>query len=75
MNTLTLAQFLDQMASSDPTPGAGRAALLNVRINLRAPHQVTESVRTLGMRADVLWDEALAAVDQRLAPRSGTRQP
>jgi len=52
---------------------AGQGALLNVRINLAAikdPAYKADGaarVRTLGQRAEVLRDEALAAVEQRLS--------
>lgn len=51
---------------------AVEGALLNVRMNLRSikdqayTAQAAERVRALGQRADVLRDEALAAVDKRL---------
>ncbi len=51
---------------------AVEGALLNVRMNLRSIKdqayiaQAAERVRALGQRADVLRDEALAAVDKRL---------
>lgn len=55
-------------------------ALLNVRINLQAIKDPAsrvpgaEQARTIGRRADLLRDEALAAVDRRLAPRPGPGQ-
>ncbi len=51
---------------------AVQGALLNVRINLQAINdpayktRAAERVRTLGLRAEVLRDEALVAVDKRL---------
>lgn len=51
---------------------AAHGALLNVRINLQAIRdqvfkaETSARVRTLGQRAEVLRDEALAAVDKRL---------
>lgn len=51
---------------------AVQGALLNVRINLRSikdqayTSQAAERARALGQRADVLRDEALAAVSKRL---------
>lgn len=51
---------------------AAQGALLNARINLQVmseesyKHRAADQVRTLGLRADVLRDEALAAINKRL---------